>query len=473
MFGGEADHNGWGAYELSNGEIVSVAEYLPDPTTIGWMTRWYHTSADGELLTEKDIFGFGFAYPRKLLMLSDQRFLIAGSSARISDARNRPYLTEVNAEGEEQWKYMYEYLGVDSSTNPLGEALDVDRMPDGGYLVTAFVTQAFPLSRSITLIRTDEVGNPVWVQRNMGLGLVDRGRSAVDNEGNIYSFISSFKRPGTPHWLTLQKRTAQGDLIWEKDFAYLIPDLRVTDFILNHANELVVVGNFASGAHANQAVILQYSPEGNFLQERLLVVDGWSSTNISSVIQTQDRGYLFVGALSDPTNNQFPFPPMDMWIRKTHPQWGLEWEKIFGIGANNMDVLHSVVESRTGGAIACGTSTFFWEAIGNEVVLLKVGPDGDTLGIAAPYAELDWQIFPNPAQEIAYLWARDGEEWLTGDAPVTILVYDMLGREIFLPTQVQNGKLALDVSRIAAGIYTVRLSVQGRVIGQAKVLKQN
>jgi hypothetical protein len=71
--------------------------------------------------------------------------------------------------------------------------------------------------------------------------------------------------------------------------------------------------------------------------------------------------------------------------------------------------------------------------------------------------------YPNPTSGILFIECEDM-------LPIIIKIYDILGREV--KTQNAKTKTELDISHLPAGIYCVKVIVEGKIINNSKIVKQ-
>lgn len=85
--------------------------------------------------------------------------------------------------------------------------------------------------------------------------------------------------------------------------------------------------------------------------------------------------------------------------------------------------------------------------------------------VPEPFAEL-FRMYPVPSRDILYF-----ESDFSG--AVTLRLYDAFGRRIRFWSAVESGRKALDLSTVAAGVYTLEISVpDGRRIGRKVVIQR-
>ena len=72
-------------------------------------------------------------------------------------------------------------------------------------------------------------------------------------------------------------------------------------------------------------------------------------------------------------------------------------------------------------------------------------------------------IYPNPATELLYFINEDTQ------TPITVSVYDMMGRIIMMNKQIQNNQL--DIHNLSKGVYIIEVKKEDSVI-KRKFIKE-
>jgi hypothetical protein len=110
-------------------------------------------------------------------------------------------------------------------------------------------------------------------------------------------------------------------------------------------------------------------------------------------------------------------------------------------------------EGNSGILVANGTNTGFI-----PIEIVTVG----TTGVEQlKMTDSELYVYPNPTNDkfvIEY------------DKPVSIKLYDMLGKETF--TQTINGKTEINISHLPQGVYSIHIISEVKIIGNSKIVKQ-
>ncbi|MEM0999423.1 MAG: T9SS type A sorting domain-containing protein [Bacteroidota bacterium] len=471
-FGGPRAQNSLQFHLRSDGVSVVFGQENPEAGIFFKSIKWYRIAANGDLLSEVDLYGFGNTLCRDMLALSDDRFWVVGGSARGTETDYRPFLLEVNSYGERQWQRMYEYLGTgtDSAYNPLGEVSDIDRMPDGDVLLSGFGIRRIPPVRWLNLMRVDDKGNIKWHRIDSSQQINNLIRSAVDGNGNIYTTTWGRVELASPPVTFLTKRNANGEVLWRKQLVDRSEEMLIWDIIVNDRAEAILVGEVPEGQSGQLALLLRIDSAGDVRQFERIQVDNWPFSRVLSVVQAADGGYVLGGDVEGiPTNGA---PPIDAWIRKLHPGFGREWERVFAIGPGTTDMIISTKLSESGEVLACGSS-LDWSDLnkGADCLLLRLGANGDLAANECAREVSKTILFPNPAHESTFLQISDAEPCIWDSDKYSVQLYDLLGREIVVPQVVVSGKLRLDLARVQMGGYVVQIARDGEVIDHLKLVK--
>jgi hypothetical protein len=159
------------------------------------------------------------------------------------------------------------------------------------------------------------------------------------------------------YWIV--KLDALGNINWQKSLGGSGYD-RATSIIQTQDGDYIVAGYTHSNdgdVSGNNGIadswIVKLDSLGNIIWQKSLGGSNWDAT--SSIIQTQDGGYIFAGASGsidgDVSGNH---GGRDYWIVKLDALGGISWQKSLG-GSGNDDAL-SIIQTQDGGYIVAGVS---------------------------------------------------------------------------------------------------------------------
>ncbi len=106
-------------------------------------------------------------------------------------------------------------------------------------------------------------------------------------------------------------------------------------------------------------------------------------------------------------------------------------------------------EARAGGLVPLEFHDQMWQR------LLAVMGTGTAVATPVPPDQPEWSVSPNPASDRIYIRASQFDG--------SVRVFDVLGRETAVVTNLRNGQGSLDVSSLPTGVYFVVLEMRGTV----------
>jgi len=179
--------------------------------------------------------------------------------------------------------------------------------------------------------------------------------------------------------------------------------------------------------------------------------------NASRIEATDDGGFIVCG-----TTTLLSPDDTDAFLVKMNSSGDTLWTRTYGIPTHeNYAVGSAVRQTQDGGYIIAG-SYYSDSTHSNDVYIVKTGPDVSAVDMLRPLPNTFalHQNYPNPFNAMTRI-----AFYLPKAQPVTLKVYDLLGREV--ATLVEGIRAAgrhsvlFDGSRLASGIYFYRLEVGG------------
>jgi hypothetical protein len=458
-FGGPYIQVGYGVHELENGEIVVVAEEIWDPTAPHYITKWYRLSSTGELLSEKEYFGFGMAFPRKMVALGNDRFVVVGGGDRSATLNPRPFVAEFNADGIEQWKILLEYLNGDSSSATFGTAMDVDTVPGGGILVTAETFSFPPIRRRSNLVKLDDFGNIVWVKQDTGLGFGNFAQSVVDAEGYIYTAITSSVGFQEPSKIVLSKRNPEGKVLWRKilDLDPLYSGIVISDILIDPDSKLVLGGISKMDDGDWGLIFAKYSSEGQKSNESHIKAEGWTETVFRDFCINDAGDFIIVGEGNKPGDQQSPSGYYDGLMMILSPNFDVKRTKLFNASTSSREFIAAIEPTRNNHFLLAGRSSGLPGNVDSEVLLAKVNCFGDVVDQDIPDQSIDLLAYPVPSASLVTLSAETSDLCLDRLTDLNLEVFNTLGQKVVVNWRFVGGKVLLDFSETAPGHYFVTL----------------
>lgn len=243
-----------------------------------------------------------------------------------------------------------------STYNDIGS--EAVKTVDGGYLIAGIYQES--TYNDVWLIKTNSNGDTLW-SKKYGENYWDNGYSITATyDGNYIiggrKFSSSNTATGQAY---LIKVAPDGNVIWDKDYGSADKD---------GCNSIICASDsgyvFAGQYNYSYFWVMKADSGGT---------QNWSSVlmsgNATDLIETSDNKYLAVGVAT--------LPNFDFFVAKFDPSTGdTLWTK--QIGGSGNDVPYSVCELNDGNFLISGYTNSFGNG-GNDVYLVKLSPDGDTL----------------------------------------------------------------------------------------------
>ncbi|HLG34860.1 MAG TPA: T9SS type A sorting domain-containing protein [Bacteroidia bacterium] len=337
------------------------------------------------------------------------------------------------------------------------------------------------------IVKLDSVGNIQWqkslggtnadvansVQETVNGGYIVAG-SSNSNSGDVTGNHGNYD-----YWVV--KTNSIGNIQWQKSLGGT--DADAANSVLQTVDSGYIVVGYTrsengdvSGSHDTSGFssdywVVKLDTAGNVQWQRCL--GGTSSDHAYSIQQSADGGFILVGLTgsNDGDVSGYHGGP-DYWIVKTDYSGQIQWQKC--LGGTNGDIAYSVQQTNDGGYILAGkTGSYDGDVSGNhggvnDFWIVKLSPD---VGIEEHNPLSSINISPNPAtSEITVHpdFYRDKVE--------SIEVYNVMGERVIFslnpsPSPAGEGSASMDVSKLAAGIYFVKVLTENGM-SAAKFVKQ-
>ena len=236
------------------------------------------------------------------------------------------YLIKTDEAGEEQWQQTFGGTGVDQ-----GHCVQCTN--DGGYVIVGS-SAAIGAPDDIYLIKTDNLGSPVWIKAFSGICFGDgdtgdygdcgyRVRQTADLG---YIVAGRSQRETTPPNIDddacLLKTDAEGNKLWGKRYGLEYPDTgtgveQTADggYILSGYTRSYGAGDF-------NALLIKTDASGNEQWKRAYGGNGWDRGE--GVQLTSDGGFILVSM----STSWGPYE--QAWIVKTDSEGIEQWDKHLG-----------------------------------------------------------------------------------------------------------------------------------------------
>jgi hypothetical protein len=252
---------------------------------------------------------------------------------------------------------------------------------DGGYAVAG-------ISASTSLlIRTDSVGNLLWVKAYQIGGKETNLPYLVQTKDGGYTLGGTWENR-----FALIKVDSEGNTQWNKTYEYPAPSNYLRSFIQTSDGGYALVGTFSTPQNITHVIgqiwfvkadalgNVQWNktivgPLGNFANSVLQTIDGGYAIIGTSwafqVVQTQDGGYAFTGVLNG----------KDAWVLKTDANGDADWSLTFAgssfVGSSTEDFGKCIIQTNDGGYALVGTKD-------GKIWLAKISPSTNPASIWFP-----------------------------------------------------------------------------------------
>ncbi len=238
---------------------------------------------------------------------------------------------------------------------------------DSGYIIAGYTTSYGSGERDVWLIKTDSSGNEVWNSTFGGLNW-DEGRSVRETKDKGYvitGYTYSYGSGGADIWVI--KTDFDGIEEWNKTFGGSNSE---EGFSVQETNDrgYIVIGASSSHDPDNWDVwLIKTDSDGNEEWNRTF---GGSSFDSGHTVQhTLDGGYIIIGE-----TNSYDVGDGDFWLIKTDSDGNEKWNRTFGGPYNDEgESVHATID---GGYIIAG-KTWSHDSGNWDFWLIKTDSDGN------------------------------------------------------------------------------------------------
>jgi hypothetical protein len=455
----------------------------------------------------------------------DGGYVLTGTIQLLEHVNQDAYVLKTDRYGKKLWNRSFE-AGTSGGSNDGGDdqGMDAVALDDGSIIVMCNSDSWGPGDFSIILSKWDQDGNFLW-ETAYGGTFNDKGnRMIIDSEGFIIVVGSTNNTADqTENAFVLKINPSDGALIWKNDFGesggiqsgYDIVEYGDGGYIFVGNNQLSSAANLYF-AKINKDGILEWSKsftsniiseadriirvsQGGFIasgytltndkgkEGYLVKVDAeanmeWSKSfgtnhpdDFKGVIQSSDGGFLCVGTINQVFSIEQSID--DLWLLKTDFNGNIIWEKRFGGELNDSGT--DIIKTTEGGFAVLGSTSSF-TSDEDRVYFLHLNENGSITNVK----EIDkilshnfvlYQNYPNPFNPSTLI---QFEVAGYGSEHISLIVYDVLGREIttLVNDILSNGYYQVEFNvlnvlgkSLSSGIYFYKL-ISGNNILTKKML---
>lgn len=341
-----------------------------------------------------------------------------------------------------------------------GVGYSVRQTSDDGYIIAGATSPLFGEIEDLWLIKTDSAGDTLWT-RIYGAEGPDCGCSVreVSDGGYVIAGYTS-----TDWSLWLLRTDENGDIVWTSGLEgwWLGKGYSVTETSDGGWIVTGYVEPFDDAKH--HLIVARMDSDGDTLWTRM--EQGWFPNGAGgvgrSVRPTTDGNFILTGYTSE-----WKDVINDLFLIKMNPEGDTLWTRIYGGEAEDMG--NSVDQTSDGGYIVAGETKSF--GAGNyDIWLLRTDSEGDTLtGIRESVIDLasNWNVLSPVGREIVLRY---------GDYPhgFHASVFDASGRKVDeLYASGPSGTItwpATPVTHHSPGVYFIKAASPGPVSVRKVVL---
>ncbi|UCD65034.1 MAG: T9SS type A sorting domain-containing protein [Candidatus Zixiibacteriota bacterium] len=355
--------------------------------------------------------GEGTEYGYDITPTSDGGFVIVGSTKSFGNGGRDVYLIKVDAFGDMLWSRTFGGTADD-------EGRSVRETSDGGFIICGGTYSWGAGYQDVLIIRTDALGNQVWLKTYGGAG--GEAGAAVRPTGDGYIVIGSTGSFGEGYSsMYVVKTDANGDSLWATTYGGARADYGYSVLTTRDGGLALVGATTSYGAGSNDAYLIKTDPDGNIEWER--TYGGGDDDRACAVIETGSGDFILAGRTLSYSGNH------DVYVVKADPAGYQLWSRDYG-GAE-ADYGENLIMADDNNYLLIGRS-FSYSSGGSDIYLLKLQGDqttgvGQLISQTLPsHFELA-QNYPNPFNSSTTIHYS-----LTRRATVSVEIYNILGQRV-------------------------------------------
>jgi hypothetical protein len=342
-YGGAQLDWGWSAQQTADGGYVLAGETVSYGA--GHYDAWLiKTDAYGNEAWNRTFGGIHKDGIRSVQQTADGGFILAGYTDSYGYPGHDVWLIKTDGNGNPVWDSIFGGPDTDA-----GYA--VRQIPDGGYIVTGYVTSFGAGSYDIWLIKTDADGEEIW-NRTLGGEGAEYGMCvspAADGGFIVTGSTTSFGAGGTDLWLI--KTDADGNEEWNRTFGGTDDDWGGSVWPTEDGGYIVTGDTHSFGPGGFDIWLIKTDSGGHEVWRRIFGEAGSDDTGYG-VRQTCDGGYAVTG-----TQTNLDTGDTDAWLIETDPDGYILRDMIYGGG--NGDWAYTVHQTFDGGFAVAGCTDSF------------------------------------------------------------------------------------------------------------------
>jgi len=360
----------------------------------------------GDTLWTRTYGGVSYERANSVQQTSDGGYIIAASTYSFGAGSYDVYLLKTDSSGDTLWARTYGGSDGDGGYS-------VQQTSDGGYIIGGYTESFGAGGEDVWLLKTDANGDTIWTHTYGGTAS-DVGQSVQQTTDGGYIIAGYTLSFGQGYYdFYLIKTDADGDTLWTStcggsdwDEGYSVQQTADGGYIVAGYTE-------SFGAGDEDVWLVKADADGNILWA--CAYGGTGKDIGQSVQQTTDGGYIITGYTISFGQGYY-----DIYLIKTDADGDTLWTRTYG--GTDWDEGYSVQQTADGGYIVAGLTESFGGQDNEDVWLLKIDADGDTLWTHRYGGSADDQGFSvQQTTDGAYIVAGGTRSFGAGDYDVWLL----------------------------------------------------
>ncbi len=293
---------------------------------------------------------------------TDGGYILVGVTASYGAGKDDVWLIKTDSTGNKIWDKTF-----GGPENDMG--LSGQQTSDGGYIITGRTRSYGNGLDDVWLIKTDSEGNKTW-DKTYGGTLNDDGSQVRQTTDGGYIIVGDVNNNGGGDGdLWAIKTDTNGNMLWDKVFdgegRPLSHDSGSSIALTSDGGYIISGGTFTTqDTYGYNIWLIKIDEAGNTLWDKKF--GGTDAEGVSSVIQTNDGGYLMVGVDSYSNADE------KIWLVKTDENGEFLWEQKYGgMGTARGE---SVQQTSDGGYIIAGFT--YKKFIRYKALIIKTDENG-------------------------------------------------------------------------------------------------
>jgi hypothetical protein len=361
---------------------------------------------------------------------ADSGFIVVAESYSFGYDK-QVYLIRTEANGDTLWTKVFGGSGLE-------QCLSVQQTTDGGYVMSG-TTTSYGKTYQAYLIKTKPDGSLSWFKTYGGNDWENCPSVQQTTDGGYILARWTYSYGAGDADVYLVKTDSLGNLRWFKTYGGSHEDMA---FHVEQTTEgeYIIVGNSKSfGPAVSNVYLIKTNPQGDTLWTRTYCPFsyGWNADYAYSCQQTSDGGYIISGVSVTDTNRAY--------LIKTDPNGDTLWIRLFTKGLSSDG--HSIRQTSDGGYIVAGSAMSPRSDYENDVYVIKLDPNGDTLWTRT-YGDIGGDVAETVIQAADGSFMMVGCTSSCGDTPLDVLLLKISPVPLTIPRGDANGEGVFDIGDV-------------------------